>query len=324
VSYSFGLVGPCLAVDTACSSSLVAIHLADKVLRDGECSMAFVVGVSLILQPDLSIDLAKAGMLFHDGHCHSFDASANGYVRGEGVGAGVLHDVALGSGLSVRTVRTFLRVAGSRMSIAATTELASLVSAKGATLLCSGLIISADALLGVGVPASSYIHGDSSLTLMWTTSLGGSLSVVRLLVCIGRLLVGLSSSEGRLVVSACFARLGSGLSVAWLSALGGPASLSGATALGFHFDLSVADVCRYGTSFSVEDWCLFGSSGLRTSGQSQFGCGRCGAAVSYLEPLYHLPPVPLGGQISGYFCSLATLRRTVAASSEFASSGCRL
>ena len=231
MSYSFGLVGPCLAVDTACSSSLVAIHLADKVLRDGECSMAFVVGVSLILQPDLSIDLAKAGMLFHDGHCHSFDASANGYVRGEGVGAGVLHDVALGSGLSVRTVRTFLRVAGSRMSIAATTELASLVSAKGATLLCSGLIISADALLGVGVPASSYIHGDSSLTLMWTTSLGGSLSVVRLLVCIGRLLVGLSSSEGRLVVSACFARLGSGLSVAWLSALGGPASLSGATAL---------------------------------------------------------------------------------------------
>jgi hypothetical protein len=83
VSYSFGFVGPCLAVDTACSSSLVAIHLANKALRDGECSMALVTGVSLILQPDLSINFAKAGMLSHDGHCHSFDASTNGYVRGE-------------------------------------------------------------------------------------------------------------------------------------------------------------------------------------------------------------------------------------------------
>ena len=66
------------------------MHLVSKAIRDGECSMALVAGVSLILQPDLSINFAKAGMLSRDGHCHSFDASANGYVRGEGVGAVVL------------------------------------------------------------------------------------------------------------------------------------------------------------------------------------------------------------------------------------------
>jgi hypothetical protein len=93
-------------VDTACPSSLVAIHLANKALRDGECSMALVTGVSLILQPDLSISFAKAGMLSHDGHCHSFDTFANGYVRGEGVGAVVLKS--LEEALSLRAKWRFV------------------------------------------------------------------------------------------------------------------------------------------------------------------------------------------------------------------------
>jgi len=66
------------------------MHLVSKAIRDSECSMARVAGVSQILQPNLSINFAKAGMLSRDGYCHSFDASANGHVRGEGVDAVVL------------------------------------------------------------------------------------------------------------------------------------------------------------------------------------------------------------------------------------------
>ncbi len=86
VSYVFGLRGPCVAVDTACSSSLVAIHLACQSLRNGECDMALAGGVNVMLAPDLSITFSKAHMLCLDGRCKTFDAAANGYVRGEGVG----------------------------------------------------------------------------------------------------------------------------------------------------------------------------------------------------------------------------------------------
>ncbi len=86
VSYVFGLRGPCVAVDTACSSSLVAIHLACQSLRNRECDMALAGGVNVMLAPDLSITFSKAHMLCLDGRCKTFDAAANGYVRGEGVG----------------------------------------------------------------------------------------------------------------------------------------------------------------------------------------------------------------------------------------------
>jgi acyl transferase domain-containing protein/surfactin synthase thioesterase subunit len=86
VSYVFGLRGPCVAIDTACSSSLVAIHLACQALRHNECRMALAGGVNVMLTPDMSITFTKAHMLCPDGRCKTFDADANGYVRGEGVG----------------------------------------------------------------------------------------------------------------------------------------------------------------------------------------------------------------------------------------------
>ncbi|NEQ82692.1 MAG: type I polyketide synthase [Moorea sp. SIO2I5] len=90
LSYILGLTGPNLAVETACSSSLVSVHLACQSLRQRECNMALAGGVNLLLSPELSIVFSKAKMLSPDGRCKTFDASANGYVRGEGCGIIVL------------------------------------------------------------------------------------------------------------------------------------------------------------------------------------------------------------------------------------------
>jgi acyl transferase domain-containing protein len=90
LSYFLGLNGPSLSVNTACSSSLVAIHLAMASLRNQECNLAIVGGVNRIISPEISISFSKARMLSPDGHCKTFDASANGFVRSEGCGVVVL------------------------------------------------------------------------------------------------------------------------------------------------------------------------------------------------------------------------------------------
>ncbi|MGK7914022.1 MAG: type I polyketide synthase [Prochloraceae cyanobacterium] len=90
LAYLFGCQGPAMAIDTACSSSLVAVHLAVSSLRRQECNLALAGGVNLVLSPHNSLALAKANMMAADGRCKTFDASANGYVRGEGCGVIVL------------------------------------------------------------------------------------------------------------------------------------------------------------------------------------------------------------------------------------------
>jgi 6-methylsalicylic acid synthase len=90
VSYVLDLRGPSLAVDTACSSSLVAIHLACQSLRASESTIALAGGVHLVAAPGLSMVLDAAGATSPDGRSKSFDASADGYGRGEGVGVLVL------------------------------------------------------------------------------------------------------------------------------------------------------------------------------------------------------------------------------------------
>ncbi|HYW21928.1 MAG TPA: beta-ketoacyl synthase N-terminal-like domain-containing protein, partial [Nodularia sp. (in: cyanobacteria)] len=90
LSYLLDLRGPSWAVDTACSSSLVAVHQACLSLQKGECQMVIAGGVNLILSPEMTATFSQAGMLAPDGRCKSFDADANGYVRGEGCGVVIL------------------------------------------------------------------------------------------------------------------------------------------------------------------------------------------------------------------------------------------
>ncbi|WP_436764123.1 SDR family NAD(P)-dependent oxidoreductase [Streptosporangium sp. V21-05] len=94
VSYALGLRGPSLTVDSAQSSSLVAVHLAAESLRGGESTLAIAAGVNLNLVVDATIAAERFGGLSPDGRCFTFDARANGYVRGEGGGVVVLKPLA--------------------------------------------------------------------------------------------------------------------------------------------------------------------------------------------------------------------------------------
>ncbi|MFI0165589.1 SDR family NAD(P)-dependent oxidoreductase [Streptomyces sp. NPDC017095] len=84
VSYRLGLRGPSLTVDSAQSSSLVAVHLACESLRRGESELALAGGVNLVLAAESTALSDAMGGLSPDGRIRTFDARANGYVRGEG------------------------------------------------------------------------------------------------------------------------------------------------------------------------------------------------------------------------------------------------
>ncbi|WP_269764350.1 SDR family oxidoreductase, partial [Burkholderia humptydooensis] len=94
VSYQLDLRGPSEVIDTACSSSLVAIHRACESLAGGNCEIAIVGGVNVIANPAVTEAAAAAGMLSPDGRCKTFDRSADGFGRGEGVGVVVLRRAA--------------------------------------------------------------------------------------------------------------------------------------------------------------------------------------------------------------------------------------
>ncbi|MCA2220992.1 type I polyketide synthase [Nonomuraea aurantiaca] len=106
IAYLLNLCGPTMAIDTACSSSLIAVHLAAEALRRGECDLAIAAGASMTFHPSTFIQACAASMLCADGKCKTFDASADGYVMGEGGGVVVLEPLskAIQNGRRIRAV----------------------------------------------------------------------------------------------------------------------------------------------------------------------------------------------------------------------------
>ena len=113
ISYILDLHGPSYSLDTACSSALVAVHQACEALRRDEAPLAIAGGVNFLLSPFGTMGFSRARMLSPTGHCHSFDAAADGYVRSEGGGVVILkplaaaladgdpiHGVIVGSGIN--------------------------------------------------------------------------------------------------------------------------------------------------------------------------------------------------------------------------------
>ncbi|RUS60147.1 SDR family NAD(P)-dependent oxidoreductase [Pseudorhodobacter sp. E13] len=94
VSHIFNLTGPSINVQTACSTSLVAVHYAAQALLTGECDMALAGGVTIELPQGRGYIFNDGEILSPDGHCHAFDASAQGTVFGSGAGVVVLRRAA--------------------------------------------------------------------------------------------------------------------------------------------------------------------------------------------------------------------------------------
>ncbi|TPX06876.1 uncharacterized protein E0L32_002372 [Thyridium curvatum] len=90
ISYFFNWHGPTLTIDTACSSSLIALVQAVQTLRDGTSDVAIAAGTNLILDPLSFVSESNIGMLSPNGRSRMWDAGADGYARGEGVGAVIL------------------------------------------------------------------------------------------------------------------------------------------------------------------------------------------------------------------------------------------
>ena len=104
VSYEFDFKGPryakyhhigsdalmtaySMTIRTACSSSLTGLHEACQALYNGDCTSAIVGGTNIIMTPRMTIAMTEQGVISPTGSCKSFDASADGYARGEAVSA---------------------------------------------------------------------------------------------------------------------------------------------------------------------------------------------------------------------------------------------
>jgi len=90
INYCFKFSGPSFAVDTACSSSLAGIHLACNSLWRGDIDTAIAGGTNILTNPDFTSGLDRGHFLSRTGNCKTFDDSADGYCRGEGIGSVII------------------------------------------------------------------------------------------------------------------------------------------------------------------------------------------------------------------------------------------
>lgn len=85
INYVFNLSGPSYSVDTACSSSLSAIHIACNSLWQGDADTMIAGGTNILTNPDYTAGLDRGHFLSRTGNCKSFDQTADGYCRAEGI-----------------------------------------------------------------------------------------------------------------------------------------------------------------------------------------------------------------------------------------------
>ncbi|MFC0602212.1 type I polyketide synthase [Streptomyces palmae] len=90
VSYKLGLTGPSVCVQTTCSTSLVAVHLACQELLAYRCDTALAGGAALNPAAHCGYRHVDQGILSPDGRTRTFDAEAQGAIRGDAVAAVVL------------------------------------------------------------------------------------------------------------------------------------------------------------------------------------------------------------------------------------------
>src|SRR5207237_1555933 len=121
ISYCLNLRGPSVAMDTACSSALAASHAACEQSWAGRGDTALAGGVTVIITPGGFIGFSQASMLSPDGRCAAFDATANGFVRGEGAGMVLLkrlsHVIADGDPIQGVILGTSINHAGGKDGI---------------------------------------------------------------------------------------------------------------------------------------------------------------------------------------------------------------
>ena len=76
-----------MVIKTGCSASLVGLHEACRALQSGDCTAAIVAGTNLIMGPTTTAAMTQEGILSPEGSCKTFDASADGFARGEAISA---------------------------------------------------------------------------------------------------------------------------------------------------------------------------------------------------------------------------------------------
>ncbi|KAK9782215.1 putative polyketide synthase [Seiridium cardinale] len=154
ISHIFNLKGPSFVIDTACSSSLYCLHAACSALLSRDCDSAVVAGANLIQSPEQQLATMKAGVLSKTSTCHTFDSSADGYGRADGIGALIVKRLgdAIRDGDPVRAV-----IRGTAINSNGRTNGITLPSADGQ----EAVIRKAYAQAGLGYDETDYVecHG---------------------------------------------------------------------------------------------------------------------------------------------------------------------
>ena len=273
ISYCLNLSGPSVAMDTACSSALTAVHVACEHILAGRCDTAMAGGVTVMITPDGFIGFSQAGMLSPEGKCKAFDASANGFVRGEGAGMVMLKKLsaALADGDPIHAV-----IIGSALNQDGHTNGISLPSPDAQARLVRDACVDA----GIDPAHVGYIEAHGTGTAVGDPIEAHALAEA---LCADR--------EEPLVIGSVKTNLGhletasgvAGLVKAALVLKHGriPASL--------HFENPNPNIDFAGLKLrvAVENEAFPNINGLRTAGVNSFGFGGANAHVILTEP-----PVP--------------------------------